>query len=112
VIVSHRHRFIFIKTTKTAGTSVEMFLRQFCGPDDIVTSLRRDEEREVATLIQTRKITRRPVIGIGQEFWSGVRRTVTETMLTAGAIDDSEADIITIVDDAEAAVDLVVRATR
>lgn len=50
MIVSHRHRFIFIKTTKTAGTSVEMFLRQFCGPDDIVTSLRRDEEREVAAL--------------------------------------------------------------
>jgi hypothetical protein len=36
VIVSHRHRFIFIKTTKTAGTSVEMFLRQFCGPVDLV----------------------------------------------------------------------------
>lgn len=71
-----------------------------------------DEVFEVATLIQTRKITRRPVIGIGQEFWSGVRRTVTETMLAAGAIDESEADIITIVDDAAAAVDLVVRATR
>ena len=50
MIVSHRHRFIFIKTTKTAGTSVEMFLRQFCGPEDIVTTLRPDEERGAAAL--------------------------------------------------------------
>lgn len=50
MIVSHRHRFVFIKTTKTAGTSVELFLRQFCGPDDIVTTLRPDEEREAMAL--------------------------------------------------------------
>lgn len=37
MIVSHRHRFIFIKTRKTAGTSVEVFLSQLAGPDAIVT---------------------------------------------------------------------------
>jgi len=37
MIVSHRHRFVFLKTRKTASTSVEVFLRRFCGPDDIVT---------------------------------------------------------------------------
>jgi hypothetical protein len=39
VIVSHRHRFIFVKTLKTAGTSIEVFLSQICGPDDIVTPI-------------------------------------------------------------------------
>ena len=37
MILSHRHKFIFIKTAKTAGTSIEVFLSQHCGPDDVVT---------------------------------------------------------------------------
>jgi hypothetical protein len=37
MIVSHRHRFIFLKTAKTAGTSIERALKPFCGPDDIFT---------------------------------------------------------------------------
>ncbi len=37
MIVSHRHGFIFLKTRKTAGTSIELALRPFLGPDDIVT---------------------------------------------------------------------------
>jgi len=37
VIVSHRHRFIFVRTRKTAGTSVEIALSKFCGPDDVIT---------------------------------------------------------------------------
>jgi hypothetical protein len=37
MILSHRHRFIFIKTSKTAGTSVEMALAAVCGDDDIIT---------------------------------------------------------------------------
>jgi hypothetical protein len=39
MIVSHRHRFIFIKTHKTAGSSMEMALAPLCGPDDIVTPM-------------------------------------------------------------------------
>jgi hypothetical protein len=45
VIVSHRHRFIFLKTRKTAGTSLELALARVCGPDDVITSINpRDEE--------------------------------------------------------------------
>ena len=44
MIVSHSHRFIFIKTRKVAGTSVELFLSQFCGEEDIVTTLGPDEK--------------------------------------------------------------------
>ena len=39
MIVSHEHKFIFLKTKKTAGTSVELALSQLCGPDDIITPL-------------------------------------------------------------------------
>lgn len=34
-MVSHSHRFAFLKTRKTAGTSVELFLQPFCVPDDV-----------------------------------------------------------------------------
>jgi hypothetical protein len=39
MIVSHRHRFIFIKTHKTAGSSMEQALIPFCGADDIITPM-------------------------------------------------------------------------
>lgn len=39
MIISHRHRFIFIKTVKTGGTSVEIALSRYCGPDDIITPI-------------------------------------------------------------------------
>jgi hypothetical protein len=37
VIISHRHRLIFVKTRKTASTSVEIALARFCGDADIIT---------------------------------------------------------------------------
>jgi len=39
MIVSHRYKFIFIKTHKTAGSSMEMALGSLCGPEDIVTPM-------------------------------------------------------------------------
>ncbi len=33
VLVSHTHKFVFLKTSKTAGTSVEMALEPLCTPD-------------------------------------------------------------------------------
>ena len=37
MIISNRHQFIFVKTRKTAGTSVQEALASICGDDDIVT---------------------------------------------------------------------------
>lgn len=37
MIVCHRYKFIFMKTSKTAGTSVEIALSRFCEDGDIVT---------------------------------------------------------------------------
>ncbi|MCK5515440.1 MAG: sulfotransferase family 2 domain-containing protein [Desulfobulbaceae bacterium] len=39
MIISHKYRFIFIKTHKTAGSSLEMTLAPLCAPDDIVTPM-------------------------------------------------------------------------
>jgi hypothetical protein len=44
VIISHRHRFIFLKTRKTAGTSVEIALSRFCGPEDVITPILEEDE--------------------------------------------------------------------
>lgn len=43
-IVSHRYQFIFIKTAKTAGTSVQMALEKICGEEDICAPLTKKKQ--------------------------------------------------------------------
>ena len=40
MIISHKHRFIFVKTRKTGGSSTEIALAHLCGPDDVITNLK------------------------------------------------------------------------
>lgn len=42
MIVSHQHKFIFMKTMKTASSSMEIALSEILGPDDILTPARQD----------------------------------------------------------------------
>lgn len=39
MIISHRYQFIFVKTVKTAGTSIEAYLNAFLGPEDVATPI-------------------------------------------------------------------------
>ena len=44
MIISHKHKFVFLKTKKTAGTSIELALSPICGDSDILAPLARSEE--------------------------------------------------------------------
>ncbi|MCC3860006.1 sulfotransferase family 2 domain-containing protein [Pseudemcibacter aquimaris] len=46
MIISHEHKIIFLKTKKVAGTSFEMALSKFCGPDCIITPISPVDEKE------------------------------------------------------------------
>lgn len=44
-IVSHSRKFIFVKTHKTAGTSLEIALSKYCGEGDVLTPFGPEDER-------------------------------------------------------------------
>ncbi len=44
MIISHKHKYIFLKTNKTAGTSIEIALSKSCGKDDIITHISPEDE--------------------------------------------------------------------
>jgi sulfotransferase famil protein len=44
MIISHEYKYIFIKTNKTAGTSIEIALSKFCGPRDVITPIVPEDE--------------------------------------------------------------------
>ena len=49
MIVNHRYRFIFLKTKKTAGTSIEIALSRYCDANDILSKIgHRDEPKRTA----------------------------------------------------------------
>lgn len=45
MIISHQHRFVYVKTRKTASTSIEIALSRFCGPDDVITPIVATDEK-------------------------------------------------------------------
>lgn len=44
MIISHKHKFIFIKTFKVSGTSMEIALSNYLGNQDIITPINLEEE--------------------------------------------------------------------
>ena len=46
MIISHEHKFIFLKTKKTAGTAIEAALSELCGPSDVITPYRQESEQD------------------------------------------------------------------
>lgn len=44
MLISHRYQFIFVKTRKTAGTSIEASLSRYCGGTDVITPISLPDE--------------------------------------------------------------------
>jgi uncharacterized protein (TIGR00730 family) len=66
-----------------------------------------DELFEALTLVQTRKVTRFPVVLYGSGYWSGLVDWIRETMVPAGTIHASDLDLFTVTDDVDEVVRVV-----
>ncbi|MGH8890248.1 MAG: TIGR00730 family Rossman fold protein [Acidothermaceae bacterium] len=60
-----------------------------------------DELFEALTLVQTRKVTRFPVILFGTKYWSGLIDWLRGTVLDAQKIAGKDLDLLTVTDDVE-----------
>jgi len=58
-----------------------------------------DELFEALTLVQTRKVTRFPVILFGTEYWSGLLTWIRTTLAGTGTVNATDLDLITVTDD-------------
>ena len=71
-----------------------------------------DELFEALTLVQTRKVTRFPVVLFGSEYWSGLVDWLRTTMVPAATIKDSDLDLFTVTDDVDEVVRIVQEAEK
>ena len=67
MIISHKHKFIFVKTRKTAGTSLEIGLSEHCGAQDVITPISPKDELLRASLgfrgVQHHQLPFPPLLG-------------------------------------------------
>jgi uncharacterized protein (TIGR00730 family) len=69
-----------------------------------------DELFEAITLVQTKKVTRFPVILMGTEYWSGLVGWIKQTLLKDGKVSESDLDLLQMTDDVDEAVQIIVDA--
>jgi uncharacterized protein (TIGR00730 family) len=63
-----------------------------------------DEVFETATLIQTGKIERFPIVAMGSEFWSPFREFSTGSMIREKTVDASDRELFTLTDSVDEAL--------
>jgi uncharacterized protein (TIGR00730 family) len=66
-----------------------------------------DEFFEVATLVQTRRIPRFPMILYGRGYWSGLLKWIKSTLEKNSLISPGDMDLVSITDDPKETVDIV-----
>ncbi len=66
-----------------------------------------DEMFEALTLVQTRKVTRFPVILLGTEYWSGLLEWIKDTVIAQGKAGPADLDLIQVTDSVDAAVAMI-----
>jgi len=68
-----------------------------------------DEFFETVTMIQTEKMNRVPVILVGKEFFGGLVDWLRQVMYPTGAIDTEDFQLFKLVEDAEEAIDYLLK---
>jgi uncharacterized protein (TIGR00730 family) len=71
-----------------------------------------DELFEALTLVQTRKVTRFPVVLMGTEYWGGLLDWMRDRMAAEAKISPVDLDLICLTDDVDEAVRHIVEADR
>lgn len=71
-----------------------------------------DELFEALTLVQTKKVTKFPVVLFGSAYWSGLYDWVRQTVLAEGKIGQWDADLMHITDDIDDAIEVVLEAYK
>ncbi|MGY5885860.1 LOG family protein [Modestobacter lacusdianchii] len=66
-----------------------------------------DELFEALTLVQTRKVTRFPVILFGSAYWAGLVDWIRETMVAQGTVGPNDLELLHVTDSVEEAVQLI-----
>jgi len=66
-----------------------------------------DEAFEIITLVQTGKLDRFPIVGMGGSFWKDLRSFSRGTMLRVGTISPKDIDLIRPAETAEEALSLI-----
>ena len=69
-----------------------------------------DELFEALTLVQTRKVTRFPIVLIGSEYWSGLLAWLRDVALADGKLSQADLDMLQVTDDVGEVVRLMVAA--
>ena len=71
-----------------------------------------DELFEALTLVQTQKVTSFPIVLMGVDYWSGLLAWMRDTVLAEGKINPEDLDMLTLTDDVDEAVAMMVAARR
>ena len=69
-----------------------------------------DELFEAVTLVQTKKITRFPIVLVGGEYWSGLLDWIKDKMLSGGKISAADPELLCLTDDPDEVVGIIRRA--
>ena len=71
-----------------------------------------DELFEALTLVQTKKVTKFPVVLLGTEYWGGLYNWIADTVLSSGKVGAKDLALLHLTDDVDDAVSIVQEAWR
>ena len=66
-----------------------------------------DELFEALTLVQTKKVTKFPVVLLGSEYWGGLYDWIAKTLVDGGKVNEKDLALLHVTDDVDEAVEVV-----